>query len=195
MKKRKFPLFITLGIVLIIISLSMFVFHQVRSNVGANEIKSTLTKMESLIPEGSDGAVGEYTNPTMPILQIDGRDYVALLKVPSMQISLPIANNWNKDELFHSPARFSGSAYDNTLVIGGTDDPHQFDFCKKIENGTVVTLTDMLGVGFKYKVATVERSKTAKSEWLLDKEHHLTLYCRDTYSMEYIAVRLNLAYE
>ena len=56
-----------------------------------------------------------------PVLEINGADYAALLEIPSQGVTLPISNQWNSMRLTHSPSRFSGSAYDNSLVIGGID--------------------------------------------------------------------------
>ena len=191
MRKHKFPIVLTLGIVLVVVSLLMIVAFQVRNHIGAKKTQTTLAQMEQLLPERSKGTPGEYPNANMPVLQIGGMDYVALLEIPAFGISLPVADEWDTDKLFYSPARFSGSAYDHSLVIGGTDASHQFAFCDKIENGTRITITDMTGSQFTYEVTSVDRAKNAESVWLQDPEYHLTLYCRDTYSMEYIAVRCN----
>lgn len=194
MKKRKFPIILVIGISLVVISFSMIVARLAQNHIGSNKIRTTLAKMEELLPERCNGIPGVYPNSNMPVLQIDGMDYVVLLEIPSMQISLPVADKWDRDKLFYSPARFCGSAYDHTLVIGGTDASRQFAFCDKIENGTLITITDMIGTQFTYKVTMVDRAKKAESTWLADPEYHLTLYCRDTYSMEYIAVRCNFVY-
>lgn len=84
-------------------------------------------------------------------------------------------------------------AYDNTLIIGGIDSPQQFGFCKEIELGAYVAITDMTGHRFTYTVSKMERSDHAETSWLTDDESALTLFCHDIYAMEYIAVRCNLA--
>lgn len=189
MRKHKFPTVLTFGIALIVASLLAIVVLQVRNHIGAKKTQTALAQMEQLLPERSSGIPGVYPNANMPVLQIGGMDYVALLEIPALGISLPVADQWDPDKLFDSPARFSGSAYDHSLVIGGTDTSDQFAFCDKIGNGTRITVTDMTGSQFTYEVTSVDRAKKAESVWLQDPEYHLTLYCRDTYSMEYIAVR------
>lgn len=93
------------------------------------------------------------------------------------------------------PECFWGSSYDQTLVIGGADDPHQFGFCDKIGHGATVTVTDMTGAQFVYIVQEINRSKHADTQWLTGGEWDLTLFCHDVYSMEYIAVRCSFAYQ
>ena len=193
MKKRKFPIALVLGAVLILVSFSLMITLQIRAHMGAANSRAVIEKMEELLPDRTAGVPGIYPNPNMPVLGIDGADYVALLELPALNVALPVANEWNKNALFNSPARFYGSAYDHPLVIGGADNAQQFSFCGKIELGTTVTVTDMTGTQFTYTVTRVERSKKAESQWLISADYDLTLFCQDSYSMEYIAVRCDLS--
>jgi len=194
MKKRKFPLFLVLGICLILASISLVLTFQIRMYIGMQHSQKILSGMEQVLPERTAGVPGTYLTSAMPVLEIEDVDYVAMLEVPSFGIVLPVADQWDSNNLFQSPRRFYGSAYDNTLIIGGADDPRQFGFCDKIEFGAMITVTDMTGGQFTYTVSGVDRAKHAESQWLMDADCDLTLFCHDIYSMEYIAVRCNLAY-
>lgn len=194
MKKHKFPFLPALGALLILVSLTLMIAFQIRVHVGSAKSQEVVAKMNELLPERSAGIPEIYPNFNMPILEIDGTDYVAMLEIPAFNITLPVADKWNKDKLFNSPARFYGSAYDHTLVIGGADNVQQFSFCDKIDHETVVTVIDMTGAQFSYTVRRVDRSQKAESKWLLNTDYDLTLFCRDTYSMEYIAVRCDYMY-
>ena len=188
MKKRKFSPLTLLGILLILISAVLAITLYLRTYFGSAESKETVKRMEELLPERSIGVPQAYPDPNMPVLEIKDRDYVAMIEVPSFDVSLPVANDWDGD-LASSPDRFYGSVYDNTMVIGGADADGQFSFCDRIEVGAVITVTDMTGAQFRYRVTLVERSNTAEKEWLASSEYSLTLFCRDAYSMEYVAVR------
>ena len=194
MKKRKFPILLVLGALLIVVSLALVIGAQIRVHIGSLQSQEVVAKMNELLPERNAGVPGMYPNSNMPVLEIDGVDYVAMLEIPSLNITLPVADEWNRDQLFNAPARFYGSSYDDTLVIGGGDYSHQFSFCDKIDNGTVITVTDMTGTQFSYTVSRVDRSQNAASEWLICTDYDLTLFCRDQYSMEYVAVRCNFMY-
>lgn len=194
MKKRKFPLLIVMGVILIVISFCLLFFLQLHTHTGAEKCKKIVAKIQELLPDKTSGIPEAYPELSMPILEINGKDYIALLDVPSLGITLPVADKWDSKKLFISPARFNGSAYDNSLVIGGTDNSHQFGFCNKIEDGAYITVTDVLGTCFTYTVANVERSKSAENQWLTDEAYDLTLFYRDTYSTDYIAVRCSFVY-
>lgn len=192
MLKRKTTLLLILGIGLIAISLCLVLVGLICSHVGNRTCQKVVARMEEILPERTPGTPGLYPDTGMPTLEIDGVDYVAMLEIPSAGVELPIANNWDGKKLSHSPARFSGSAYNHTLIIGGADQSKQFAFCGQIDQGALVTVTDMTGAQFTYRVSRIDRGKHADAQWLSGAD--LTLFCRDTFSMNYIAVRCVYAY-
>ena len=194
MKKGKFPIVLVLGICLVVVSFTLIVGLQIRTHIGANESQKVVARMNELLFERIEGVPGTYPNLNMPVLEINDVDYVALIEIPSLNLSLPVADVWNSQKLYHSPARFYGSCYDHSLVIGGADNSYQFSFCDKIDNGTVIIVTDMTGTQFSYTVSRVDRSKSAESNWLICRDYDLTLFCRDALSMEYVAVRCSFMY-
>lgn len=195
MKKHRFSALLVLGASLIFISFALVIVSQIRVHIGAVKSQEIVAKMNELLPERNAGIPGIYPNSNMPVLEMNGVDYVAMLEIPSLSVALPVADKWNSDQLFDAPARFYGSSYDHTLVIGGGDYSHQFSFCDKIDNGTVITVTDMTGTQFFYTVSRVDRSPNAESDWLIGTDYDLTLFCRDTYSMAYVAVRCSFEYK
>ena len=194
MRKRKIPILLVLGIILVVISFSVIVGLQIRTHIGAVESEKAVTEINELLTERTAGVSGIYPNSNMPVLEINDVDYAALVEIPSLSLALPVADAWDSSGLYRSPARFYGSCYDHSLIIGGADNTHQFSFCDHIDNGTVITVTDMTGAQFSYTVSRVDRSKSAHSSWLISKEYDLTLFCRDIYSMEYVAVRCSYLY-
>lgn len=192
MKKRKIPLFSVLGTCLILAGVILLLVFQIRMDKGAQYSQKILSSMEQLLPEKTPGVPG-MPDANMPVLSIEGTDYVAMLEVPSFGIALPVADQWNSSRLSRCAHRFSGSAYDNSLVIGGADDSRQLGFCDQIEHGARITVTDMTGAQFTYAVSDIDRAKHAEAQWLMNAQCDLTLFCRDLHSMEYIAVRCKLS--
>lgn len=191
MKKRKISWPLCIGAVLILCALCLMVLFQIRASGNVRKSEATAKKIQSLLQERTRGMPEMYPDAPMPVLEIDGKDYIALLEIPAFGLTLPVADVWDRSQT----SRFWGSVYAEPLVIGGTDYPRQFDFCDKIENGTTVTVTDMTGAQFTYKVARVDRAKHAETQWLTSANWDLTLFCRALYSMEYVAVRCQLTYK
>lgn len=191
MKKKIPSLPVLLGSLLILCGLLLVGVSQIRIQIADRKIQTVATQLEILLPERTPGFSGMYRDSQMPVLEIDGTDYSALLEIPLLNVELPVAHRWDTYKRTLIPSRFWGSIYDPPCAIGGSDAPGHFDFCSRIEPGTLITVTDTAGTQFCYTVTRVDRSSHAKTDWLLNDDFDLTLFCRSTYSMEYIAVRCN----
>ena len=177
-----------LGVALILASLGLMgwmEFHNREVTATCAEVSEKLTQM---LPGRNPGMVG--SGDPMPALQIGGRDYAALLEAPDYGLALPVADRWNGGN--GVPARFCGSVYDGSLVIGGSES--QLGFCNQIHLGAYITITDMTGATFSYRVCQVDRAQKAPSHWLTEGDWDLTIFFRGTYSTEYLAVRCQGAY-
>lgn len=193
MKKKKISWILIAGILLLSGSLCLMAVFQIRASVLTREGRATAAEIQKLLPERTTDAPAAFPGASMPALSIDGKDYIALLEIPAMGVNLPVSASWESGAFL--PGRFWGSIYGDGLAIGGTDYPGQFDFCSKIDNGTPISLTDMTGAQFTYTVARVDRAAKAESQWLLDENFDLTLFCRGMFSTEYIAVRCVFSYK
>lgn len=185
--KRK--LLLTIGLCLMLSGALLFGVSQWMGNMSESQCRDTVALMEARLPERTPGIPGLYSNVQMPVLSLNGKDYSALLAVPGHGVKLPVVHLWEDRGLLNAPCRFSGSLYDGTLVIGGTD--RTLDFCKRLDIGDEIRITDMSGMEFRFSVTRVERTTTASAEKLMKEEYDLTVYVKDSYSMEYILVRCN----
>ena len=192
---QKKPNFLLLaGIVLILCSCALLFAFQFRVHRGQFLSEDLAANIASLLPERTEGYPGMYTDPDMPVLQLDGTDFCGLLEVPAYGLTLPIGGNWDKAALSSYPCRFWGSVYGDSLILGGADQDGQFAFCAQTNPGDFVTVTDMLGNTFHFRVARVDRSDTAEFEKLSAGDYPLTLFTRSTFGLEYIIVRCDYPY-
>lgn len=182
-----------MGILLILGSLGLLLASRIQADQAKTAATALAERVEALLPERTQGITDAYSNPDMPVLQIDGQDLVCLMDVPAFGVTLPVYSTWDTEVLQNMPCRFWGSTYDSSLVLGGSDQTGQFDFCSKLDIGYMVIVTDMTGAEFHYTVSWIERAKTAEAERLISREHDLTLFVRNAYSMEYIIVRCTAA--
>lgn len=188
MKGKMTPVLV-LGMVLLLAALGVGIYSGVQSYLGREKSQEILLELNGFLPPKTQGVPELYTNSTMPVLELHGTDYVAVVEVPTFGVELPVGDSWEEKKLSETPARFWGSAYDHTLVIGGADTSGQFEFCDQIEHGASVMITDMTGAQFHYTVSRIDRGSHADSQWLTEEQWDLTLFCHDSYAMEYVAVR------
>ncbi len=187
--KSRMNLFEFLGLLLILCSLGFLLLSRIHIHNAQIRAADITQKIEALLPDTTPGIPGDYADPIMPVLQMDETDYAGVLKIPAYGCTLPIANEWNRLHVYSCPARFYGSVYDNTMIIGGTDQPGQFNFFDRMNPGDNVRITDMLGAEFSYTVDRIDRAKSAAYETLSSGGYPLTLFVRSAYSAEYILVR------
>lgn len=184
---RRSKLLMAVGLVLVLGGVGLFLFARLSATTAKAQATQMVAELNRLLPDrwaGNADVTGQ-----MPALSFDGQDVVALVEIPDYGVALPVGNQWSARGVTAYPRRFSGSVYDRNLVVGGADRLGQLDCLDVIEDGATVTVTDMTGGVFSYTVTRVERSKTAEAQVLTAGDYDLTLFVRDTYSLEYILVR------
>lgn len=114
----------------------------------------------------------------MAAVEIDGIDVIGLLELPGRGIKLPVSAEWDSSEQSFRPARFMGSVYDGTLIVGGRSADGNFDFIDQLDAGEELTFTDMTGRVFRYTVHKIRHADNARAETLADSESALTLFVK-----------------
>lgn len=181
--------FVFCGAVLVFCSMAIMLILQISTNNAQKRMDDMVAQIERVLPSESIGVTDNFSSMQMPSFELDGKNIIAVLQIPDLNVKLPIGSSWNKRKLTSFPQRFSGTVYDGSLVIGGCDREGQFDCLKKMDVGNTVTVTDMTGAKFSYTVDYIERKKSAKAEILNDGEYDLSLFVRESYSTDYIIVR------
>ena len=176
---------------LLLVAGSLVLLVVTRNHVGSAQAEAVrlAAQLEQVMPGRMAGFMEEYTVMDMPVYQLGGKEFSGVLDVPAFGARLPIGNEWDKELVTSYPCRFSGTVYDGTLVIGGSDQEGQLSFLERIDLGDIVAVTDMTGMAFTSVVEKVERSKTAQANVLMDEDAALTLFARDSYALDYVIVR------
>ena len=150
-KKRYAACILVIAAAIITIVLMLIVDHK-----GAvNDPAAVTEKIESILPPQSQGTKESRYYTEMPMMNIDGSDYVGILQVPSGNIKLPVYSHWDENYAMSVPCRYSGSVYNNDLIIGGKNDNNNLGFVTYLNVGDTITFTDMLGRVYSYKVASI----------------------------------------
>ena len=191
--KKKLNIPLLLGILLILLSLIFVGISMIRHQLDDQQSQRITAQIKDLLPPITPGSIEDRGDNTMPALQLQGQDYVALLEVPGRNICLPVAAGWDTNKLSAAPRHYFGSAYNNSLIIGGSDRSGQLDFCSSIDIGETVTVTDMTGARYTYLVKRIERFSSIDAEVLTKKAPGLTLFVKDSSTFDYIVLRCQLS--
>lgn len=111
----------------------------------------------------------------MPVVEVDDYAYIGTLRIPELGLELPVMSDWSYPQLKKAPCRFSGSAYQNNLILIAHNYVSHFGNLKTLMPGAEVTFTDMAGNVFCYAVAETEILKPRQMEELMGTDYPLTL--------------------
>lgn len=112
----------------------------------------------------------------MPVHKVDGNGYIGILEIPELQLSLPIISEWSYPSLKLAPCRYSGSAYENDLVIAGHNYKGHFARLSELSAGSEITFTDVDGNVFRYTVIEFETMAATAVEQMNGFDGGLTLF-------------------
>ena len=177
--KRKGKGLILTGLLLMAAALLLTgynLYEQMRAQRSAAQAAALLTEQ---LPQAGEAAVPDYLltpEMEMPVETIDGVDYVGVLRIPALALELPVISQWSYPLLKIAPCRYSGSAYQNNLVLCAHNYASHFGNLKNLHIGDAVTFTDMDGSLFTYQVAELETLPPQATEEMENGDWDLTLF-------------------
>jgi len=128
-------------------------------------------------------------NMDMPVMTIDGEDYIGLLEIPALDLKLPVMNEWNYARLKKAPCRYTGTAYQNNFVISAHNYESHFGRLKELPEGSRVAFTDADGNRFLYEVILIETLMPTDVDEMKSGEFDLTLFTCTVGGKQRVTVR------
>ena len=183
MKRKAGKLLMTIGLLLIAAAFLLMVYNIWESKKAENMSEEILNQ----IKDGQDENVSSddadekplyeiYPDMEMPVLTIDGVDYIGILTVPSLGLELPVAGNWSYPNLRRSPCRYKGSAYSNDMIIAGHNYSRHFGGLKNLAIGEEISFRDVDGHIFQYQVDDIVTIPGTAVEDMHAGEWDMTLF-------------------
>ena len=145
---------------------------------GVSEDNQPTAPAASPTPQSETEIPDFILNPQMemPVRSIGGMDYVGILTIPSLELELPVASVWSYPALQLAPCRFTGSAYTDDLVIAGHNYTSHFADLHSLQQGDILSFTDVDGNVFAYRVAETEILGENDVEEMTGSGYALTLF-------------------
>ena len=128
----------------------------------------------------------------MPVETINGIDFIGVLRIPALELELPVISEWNYPNLKTAPCRYSGSAYLNNLIICGHNYTSHFGTLKNLWEGDIATFTDMDGNVFTYKMVERETLNPTDIEGMESGNWDLTLFTCTVGGQSRVTIRFEL---
>ena len=197
-KSKEGTLLIIIGLLLIAASLFLIGYNLYDEYRAGESAERVLTVLQENTPDSSTVEssaqarlkpdpmeLPDYIlNPDMemPTEEVESNDYIGVLEIPSLEISLPVMSEWSYPKLKTSPCRYSGSAYTGNLAIAAHNYRTHFGSIKNLAAGVQVIFTDVKGRCFYYEVDAVEVD-------MISEEWDLTLFTCTPGGQARVAVR------
>ena len=178
MKKRKVNVAMILGLLLVAAALCLTVYN-IREEIKASSASSQI--LGDLLPEVIDGeSEKEDTDllliPEMPVKVIDGREYIAAISIPSLELELPVFSTWDYKKLQLAPCHYYGSVYTDSFVVCAHNYSRHFGQIKNLALGDTVQFKDMDGNVFTYQVDEITTLEPTAVEEMTSGEWDMTLF-------------------
>lgn len=126
------------------------------------------------VPAATEEWVGEV--PEMPVMEIDGQEYIGYLELPTIGLKLPVMSKWSYPQLRVAPCRYWGSIYDDSMVIMAHNYERHFGKISTLEIGAPVQFVCADGSIYKYVVAKQENLEKQDTVEMVSSEWDLTLF-------------------
>lgn len=182
MKRGAF--WIHLGLLLIAAALFLSAYNEMESHEARNSAQQVIAQMCQTLPtetaaETEAPAVPEYlldANREMPVQTINGRDYIGVLTIPSLELELPVLSQWDYPALKVAPCRYSGSLYQDNLIICAHNYASHFGKLKNLRVGDTAIFTDMDENIVSFQLAAQETIQPEDLEAMEAGDWDLTLF-------------------
>lgn len=194
-RQGRFPwnsVLMVLGFLLIIGAVALMVLGQISQGSAAQRAEALVREIRRLTPPVHRGTVYDRANTAMAAMEVEGMDFVAILDIPGCGRELPVFGHWETGKIPSFPCRYTGSIYDGSLIIGGSDNAGQFDFMKVISISDSVSITDMTGARYGYTVTDIRVTRDVSTGSLRSQDADLVLFARNTATLDYTLVLCQL---
>lgn len=199
-RKQRGLLSITIGLLLIAAALflvSYNLYDELRAEQAAGQAVNKLEASTNQEPLASDErtVIPDYVlspNMEMPVETINGIDFIGVLRIPALELELPVISEWNYPNLKTAPCRYSGSAYLNNLIICGHNYTSHFGRLKTLSEGDIATFTDIDGNVFIYKMVERETLNPTDIEGMESGNWDLTLFTCTVGGQSRVTIRFEL---
>ena len=174
MPKKSGVILISLGAVLILAALLLFLYNRGEDRRAGQEAESLLEDARSAI---SANAAPEEPQEK-PVEEIT-YDYAGVIAIPDLSLELPVIDQWSYAQLKVAPCRQFGSSRTDDLVIAAHNYENHFGRLKELTKGDTVIFTDMEGTVYRYAVEEIRQLEPEDAEdvsSVFSSEYPLVLY-------------------
>ena len=175
-RRNKDLLLVALGLIMAAAGLFLQLTEVQQEQLAGENAALLLEAVSQQLPAApAEPLPGEDPEDEPQSLAVMGYDVLGTLRIPSVDIDLPVLNEWSYDLLTVAPCRYSGSIETGDLVILGHSYRTHLRPLRQVQPGDSVELTDAAGTVHRYVVAETEILRGSDGS-LLPSGYPLTIF-------------------
>ena len=195
MGKRIGILCICLGVVCILSAIGLVLYNQWEDRNAEKVAQALLADVQSFMekkqPEQPVPEEAGQAPAQMPTVSVGGYDCIGILRIPALDLELPVLTDWSYKKLKKAPCHYYGTYYGKDFVIAAHNFRSHFGRLSQLQAGDLVIFTDVNGTDHCYEVVLSETlPKTATLE-MITSGFDLSLYTCTTGGASRVTVRCN----
>ena len=191
MKAKRGTVWINAGLLLIAAALFLSVYNEWESHEARDSARQVIAQLCDELPtEAGEPTTLPDVRREMPVKTINGRDYIGVLSIPSLELELPVISQWDYPALKVAPCRYSGSLYQDNLIICAHNYASHFGKLKELQPGDTVLFTDMDEHVVTFQVVERETLNPMDTEGMEAGDWDLTLFTCTIGGQTRVTIRL-----
>ena len=191
MKANRGAVWINAGLLLIAAALFLSVYNEWESHEARDSARQVIAQLCDELPtEAGEPTTLPDVRREMPVKTINGRDYIGVLSIPSLELELPVISQWDYPALKVAPCRYSGSLYQDNLIICAHNYASHFGKLKELQPGDIVLFTDMDEHVVTFQMVERETLNPMDAEGMEAGDWDLTLFTCTIGGQTRVTIRL-----
>ena len=182
---------INAGLLLIAAALFLSAYNERESHEARDSARQVIAQLCDELPtEAGEPTTLPDVRREMPVKTINGRDYIGVLSIPSLELELPVISQWDYPALKVAPCRYSGSLYQDNLIICAHNYASHFGKLKELQPGDIVLFTDMDEHVVTFQMVERETLNPMDAEGMEAGDWDLTLFTCTIGGQTRVTIRL-----
>ena len=191
MKANRGTVWINAGLLLIAAALFLSAYNEWESHEARDSARQVIAQLCDELPtEAGEPTTLPDVRQEMPVKTINGRDYIGVLSIPSLELELPVISQWDYPALKVAPCRYSGSLYQDNLIICAHNYASHFGKLKELQPGDIVLFTDMDEHVVTFQMVERETLNPMDAEGMEAGDWDLTLFTCTIGGQTRVTIRL-----
>lgn len=143
MNRKTGKILIIIGLLMLLAAFCLTTYNIWSAHNAQKESENIVAQIKANTEAVSDK---EYLfNPymKMPSINIDGHEYIGIIEIPALGLTLPVMSDWDYPSLKISPCRYKGSIYSGDMIIAAHNYRGHFGKIKNLNAGDEMIFTDV----------------------------------------------------